>query len=75
MGRPESGITMSQRAVLQCLSLTEWKIAQRLPIRAGELMLSRLALNGWIELRGDQNNTEARLTEAGLTKMQSPIPK
>jgi hypothetical protein len=75
MGRSGSGITMSQRAVLQYLSLTEWKIAQRLPIRAGELMLSRLALNGWIEVRGDQNNTEVRLTEAGLMKMQSPIPK
>jgi hypothetical protein len=64
---------MSQRTVLQYLSLTEWKIAQRLPIRAGELMLSRLALNGWIELRGDQNNTEVRLTQAGLQKMRSKI--
>ena len=66
---------MSQRTVLQYLSLTEWKIAQRLPIRAGELMLSRLALNGWIEVRGDKDNTEVRLTEAGLKKMQLPIPK
>jgi hypothetical protein len=73
VGRSESGISMSQRTVLQYLSLTEWKIAQRLPIRAGELMLSRLALNGWIELRGDQNNTEVRLTQAGLQKMRSKI--
>jgi hypothetical protein len=66
---------MSQRAVLQCLSLTEWKIAQRLPIPVGELMLSRLALTGWIEVRGDKNNTEVGLIKAGLKKMQSPIPK
>ena len=31
---------MSQRAILQYLSLTDWKLAHRLPIRAGEMMLS-----------------------------------
>ena len=46
------GPNMSQRAVMQHLSLTEWKVASRLPIRAGEMMLSGLAHHGWIETRG-----------------------
>jgi hypothetical protein len=62
---------MSQRAILQYLSLTDWKLAHRLPIRAGEMMLSRLVLNGWIEMRGEDHHTEVRLTEAGLEKMRS----
>jgi hypothetical protein len=61
----KSGPNMSQRAVMQHLSLTEWKFAYRLPVLAGELMLSRLAVNGWIEMRGEKHKTEIRLTEAG----------
>lgn len=63
---------MSQRAVLQYLSLTEWKLAHRLPIRAGDMMLSRLAHLGWIELRGENHLTEIRLTEAGRKAMRLP---
>ena len=33
---------MAQRAVMQYLSLDDWKVAARLPIPAGELMLSRI---------------------------------
>ena len=36
-------LNMSQRTVLQYLSLTDWKLVNRLPIPAGELILSRLA--------------------------------
>jgi len=31
-------LNMSQRTVLQYLSLTDWKLVNRLPIRAGELI-------------------------------------
>jgi hypothetical protein len=67
------GANMSQRAVLQYLSLTDWKLANRLPIPAGEMMLSRLVLNGWIEMRGEDALREVRLTEAGLKTMRSRI--
>jgi hypothetical protein len=70
---PGKGPNMSQRAVMQHLSLSEWKIASRLPIRAGEMMLSRLAHHGWIETRGEHHLMEVRLTEAGLEKMRSKI--
>ncbi len=59
------------RAVMQQLSLTEWKIANRLPVRAGEMTLSRLAHHGWIETRGEHHHVEVRLTETGLKKMRS----
>jgi Mn-dependent DtxR family transcriptional regulator len=52
------------------LSITEWKLAHRLPVRAGEMMLATLAHLGWIEMRGDNHLTEIRLTEAGLKAMQ-----
>jgi len=64
---------MSQRVILQYLSLTEWKIAARLPIPAGELILSRLVHLGWIEMRGENHRTEARLTGSGLKAMRSRI--
>ena len=70
---PNPSPNMSQRAVLQYLSLTDWKLANRLPIPAGEMMLSRLVLNGWIEMRGKDHLTEIRLTEAGLETMRSRI--
>lgn len=70
---PGKGPNMSQRAVMQYLSLTEWKIASRLPIRAGAMMLSGLAHYGWIETRGERHHMEVRLTEVGLKKMHSKI--
>jgi hypothetical protein len=70
---PDKGANMSQRAVMQHLSLTDWKLANRLPIPAGEMMLSRLAHLGWIESRGEDHLKEVRLTETGLKKMRSRI--
>jgi DNA-binding PadR family transcriptional regulator len=37
------------------------------------LILSRLALNGWIEVRGEMHQTEVRLTEAGQKAMRARI--
>jgi hypothetical protein len=62
---------MAQRAVMQYLSLDDWKIAARLPIPAGELMLSRIRNYGWIELRGEKQHTAIKLTPAGLKAMRS----
>jgi len=73
MTAPNPSPNMSQRAILQYLSLTDWKFAHRLPIRAGEMMLSRLVLNGWIEMRGEDHLTEIRITEAGFKKMLSRV--
>jgi hypothetical protein len=73
IGSPSKGPNMLQRAVMQHLNLTGWKLANRLPIPAGELMLSRLALLGWIEIEGKDHETVARLTEAGLRAMRSKI--
>jgi hypothetical protein len=73
IGSPDKGPNMTQRAVMQHLSLADWKLANRLPIPAGEMMLSRLAHLGWIEMRGENHHTEVRLTEAGLKKMRSRI--
>jgi hypothetical protein len=70
---PSKGPNMSQRAVMQHLSLTEWKTASRLPIRAGEMMLSRLTHYGWIEARGEDHLMQVRLTQAGLNKIRSKI--
>ena len=64
---------MAQRAVMQYLSLDDWKIAARLPIPAGELMLSRIRNYGWIEIRGEKNHTAIKLTPAGLKAMRSAI--
>jgi hypothetical protein len=64
---------MTQRAVMQHLSLTDWKLANRLAIPAGEMMLSRIAHLGWIEVRGENHQAEVRLTEAGLEAMRSKI--
>ena len=70
---PGKGANMSQRAVMQHLSMTDWKLANRLPIPAGEMMLSRLVSQGWIEIQGKDQNTVVRLTEAGLKAMRSPV--
>jgi hypothetical protein len=68
-------LNMRQRTVLQYLSLTDWKMVNRLPIPAGEMTLSRLVHGGWIEMRGEKRCTEVRLTPAGLKAMRSPIGK
>jgi Mn-dependent DtxR family transcriptional regulator len=73
IGSPGKGPNMTQRAVMQHLSLTDWKLANRLPIPAGEMMLSRLAHLGLIEMRGENQQTEVRLTDAGLKAMRSRI--
>ena len=70
---PGKGANMSQRAVMQHMSVTGWKLANRLPIPAGEMMLSRLVSQGWIEIQGKDHNTVVRLTEAGLKAMRSPV--
>ena len=50
---------------MQYLSLDDWKVAARLPIPAGELMLSRIRNYGWIEIRGEKHRTAIKLTPAG----------
>ncbi len=70
---PGKGANMSQRAVMQHLSLTDWKLANRLPVPAGEMTLSRLVQQGWIEIQGKDHNTVARLTAAELKAMRSPV--
>ena len=64
---------MAQRAVMQYLSLNDWKIAARLPIPAGELMLRRIRDYGWIEIQGEKHHTAIKLTPAGLMAMRSAI--
>ena len=61
---------MAQRAVMQYLSLDDWKIAARLPIPASERMLSRIRNYGWIEVRGEKHHTAIKLTPAGLEAMR-----
>jgi hypothetical protein len=73
MGGSVKGPNMTQRAVMQHLSMTEWKLAHRLPIPAGEMTLSRLVLEGWIETDGKDHNTVARLTEVGFNAMRSKV--
>ena len=64
---------MRQRTILQYLSLDNWKRVDRLPIAAGELIVSRLLHHGWIECRGEKPLMEIRLTPAGLNATRSPI--
>jgi DNA-binding transcriptional regulator PaaX len=42
----------------------------RLPIPASEITLSRLVHQGWIDIRGKDQRTEAKLTDAGLKAMR-----
>jgi hypothetical protein len=63
---------MAQRAVMQYLSLDDWKIAARLPIPAGELMLSRIRNFGWIEIRGEKRRTAIKLTPEGYKALRKP---
>jgi hypothetical protein len=73
IGSSGKGPNMIQRAVLQHLSLTDWKLVNRLPIPAGEMTLGRLIQQGWIVTQGKDHKTEAKLTEAGLKAMRSLI--
>jgi hypothetical protein len=70
---PAKILDMRKRTVLQHLSLTDWKLAARLPIPASEMTLSRLVHQNWIEIRGEGKHTEVRLTGAGLKAMRSRI--
>jgi hypothetical protein len=73
VGKSSKAPNMTQRAVMQHLSLTDWKLASRLPIPAGAMILSRLLHKGWIETQGEDHNTAARLTEAGVKAMRAKI--
>ena len=64
---------MAQRAVMQYLSLDDWKVAARLPIPAGELMLSRIRNYGWIEIQGEKHHTAIKLTQGGAQGVRSAI--
>jgi hypothetical protein len=64
---------MAQRAVMQYLSLDDWKIAARLPIPAGELLLNRIRSYGWVEIQGEKHHTAIRLTPSGLHAIRSAI--
>jgi hypothetical protein len=64
---------MSQRAVMQCLGLDDWKIVAHLPIPAGQMMLNRIRDHGWIESRREKQHTALRLTPAGLQAMRSVV--
>ncbi len=64
---------MSQRTVMQVLSLEEWKLAAHLPVAAGEVRLKRLHEYGWIETRGEGYQKEIKLTPAALVAMRSTL--
>jgi len=66
---------MSQGAVMQCLSLDDWKMAAHLPIPAGEMMLNRICDYGWAESRREKQHTALKLTPAGLKAMRSVIKR
>ena len=62
---------MSQRTVMQCLSLDDWKVVAHLPVPVGELMLIRILDYGWVESRGEKQRKAVRLTPAGLKALRS----
>ena len=62
---------MSQRTVMQCLSLDDWKVVAHLPVPVGELMVSRLLDYGWIESRSEKQGKAIRLTPAGHKALRS----
>jgi hypothetical protein len=66
-------LNMRQRTVLQYLNVNDWRLVARLPVSAGEMTLSRMVHQGWIEIRGENQRAEVRLTEAGLKAMRSQI--
>ncbi len=71
--KPPLAANMSQRAVMQYLSLTDWKLASRLPVAAGIGMLNRIHELEWIELRGLEPRIEIRLTQLGREAMRAPV--
>ena len=66
-------LNMRQRTVLQYLTVADWRLVNRLPISAGEMTLSRLAHQGWIEIRGEKQHTAIKLTPAGREAMRLAI--
>jgi hypothetical protein len=70
---PIPTVNMSQRAVMQYLSLAEWKAVSQLPVPAGPAMLDRINGLGWIERRGMKPRTEIRLTASGLKAMRAHV--
>jgi hypothetical protein len=70
---PTLSANMNQRAVMQYLSLTDWKRVSHLPVPAGLAMLDRINGWGWIELRGKEPRTEIRLTPLGLEAIRARV--
>jgi hypothetical protein len=70
---PPYSANMNQRAVMQYLSLAEWKRVSHLPVPVGLVMLNRIHSLGWIELRGADPRTEIRLTPLGREAMRAPV--
>jgi hypothetical protein len=70
---PRFSANMNQRAVMQYLSLAEWKRVSHLPVPVGVVMLNRIHNLGWIELRGKEPRTEIRLTPLGREAMRAPV--
>lgn len=70
---PIIAANMNQRAVMQYLSLAEWKRVSHLPVPAGPVMLDRIHSLGWIEFRGMKPRNEIRLTPSGLTAMHARV--
>ena len=66
-------VNMSQRTIMQHLSLTDCKPASHLPVPVGETALDRMQKLGWIERRGTEPRTEIRLTQSGLEAMRAPL--
>jgi hypothetical protein len=64
---------MIQRTLMQYLSLDDWKMAARLPIPAGELLLSRIRNSGWIEIQGENQHMAIKLTPAGHQALRRPL--
>ena len=64
---------MAQRAVVQFLSLDDWKVAACLPIPAGELMLSRIRNYGWIEIRGKSTIRQSSSPRRGSRRCGRPF--
>ena len=58
-------LNMRQRTVLQYLNVTDWRLANRFPVSAGEMTLSRLVHRGWIEIRRENQHIEVRLAPRG----------
>lgn len=64
---------MAQRALMQYLSLDDWKIASRLPVPAGEPIMNRIRNYGWIEIESEKQLMAIRLTRAGHKALRSII--